>query len=233
MWDKGSINILGIEKSSFIDYPNNICTVIFTGGCNFRCPYCHNSSIVNNEGNKIGEGEIIDFLESRKKFVDALCISGGEPTIQKGLYDFVCKVKKKGFNIKLDTNGTNPDLLEKLIDEKLVDYVAMDIKAPMEKYPLITQVPVVLEDIWKSVDILLENKIDYEFRTTLCKELLGAEDIKTIAEEIKGCNTYVLQNFKDGETVLAGQNKFTSYSDEELEGIRNDICGLLNEIIVR
>ncbi|HZK37358.1 MAG TPA: anaerobic ribonucleoside-triphosphate reductase activating protein [Clostridia bacterium] len=233
MRDKGGINILGIEKSSFIDYPNNICTVIFTGGCNFRCPYCHNSSIVNNEGNKIGEGEIIDFLESRKKFVDALCISGGEPTIQKGLYDFVCKVKKKGFNIKLDTNGTNPDLLEKLIDEKLVDYVAMDIKAPMEKYPSITRAPVVLEDIRKSIDILLENKIDYEFRTTLCKELLSAEDIKAIAKEIEGCNTYVLQNFKDGETVLAGRNKFTSYSDEELEGIRNDICGLLNEIIVR
>ena len=233
MQDKGGINILGIEKSSFIDYPNNICTVIFTGGCNFRCPYCHNSSIVNNKGNKIGEGEIIDFLKGRKKFVDSLCISGGEPTIQKGLYDFIRRVKKEGFNIKLDTNGTNPDLLERLIDEKLIDYVAMDIKAPMEKYSSITQASVVLEDIRRSIHILLEDKIDYEFRTTICKELLSAKDIKTIAEEIKGCNTYALQNFKDGETILAGQNKFTSYSDEELEGIRNDICGLLNKVIVR
>ena len=233
MWDKGSVNILGIQKSSFIDYPNNICTVIFTGGCNFRCPYCHNSSIVNDEGNKIGEGEIIDFLRNRKKFVDALCISGGEPTIQKGLYNFICKVKKEGFNIKLDTNGTNPDLLEKLMEDRLIDYVAMDIKAPMDKYSSVAQTPVVLEDIQRSIHILLENKIDYEFRTTICRELLSAEDIKTIAEEIKGCNTYVLQNFKDGETVLAGQNKFTPYKDEELKEIQNEICGLLGKVIVR
>jgi pyruvate formate lyase activating enzyme len=130
MQDKDDISILGIEKSSFIDYPNNICTVIFTGGCNFRCPYCHNSPIVNGIGEKIDKMEVIDFLRNRKKFIDALCISGGEPTIQKGLYDFIRQVKKEGFSIKLDTNGTNPDLLKKLIDEKLIDYIAMDIKAP-------------------------------------------------------------------------------------------------------
>ena len=233
MQDKDDINILGIEKSSFIDYPNNICTVIFTGGCNFRCLYCHNSSIVNNVGDKIGTKEIISFLKSREKFIDALCISGGEPTIQKGLYNFICKVKKEGFNIKLDTNGTNPDLLKRLIDEKLIDYIAMDIKAPPDKYSLITQTPVVLGDIQKSIDILLENKVDYEFRTTICRELLSAEDIRIISEEIKGCSTYILQNFKDGETVLAGQNKFTPYSDEELEEIQNDICGLLHKVIIR
>ena len=227
------MNILGIEKSSFIDYPNNICTVIFTGGCNFRCPYCHNSSIVNNIGNKIKKDEIINFLKNRKKFVDALCISGGEPTIQKGLYDFICKIKHEGFKIKLDTNGTNPGLIKKLIDEKLIDYIAMDIKAPLAKYSSIIQAAVVLEDIRESINILLENRVDYEFRTTICKELLSIEDIKTIAGEIKGCNTYVLQNFKDGETVLAGQNKFTPYSDKELKEIQNSISRLLDEVIVR
>lgn len=227
------MNILGIEKSSFIDYPNNICTVVFTGGCNFRCPYCHNSSIVNNIGDKIEEDEIISFLKGRRRFVDALCITGGEPTIQKGLYYFIRKVKGEGFNIKLDTNGTNPDLLRKLIDEKLINYVAMDIKAPLAKYSLVAQTPVALEDIQESINILLENKIDYEFRTTVCKELLSIEDIKIIAEEIKGCNTYVLQNFRDGETVLAGQDKFKPYTDEELKEIRNDICSLLNKIIIR
>ena len=233
MRGKDDINILGIEKSSFIDYPNNICTVIFTGGCNFRCPYCHNSSIVNNIGDKIEGEEIIGYLRSRRKFVNALCISGGEPTIQKGLYNFVRKVKKENFNIKLDTNGTNPSLLKRLIDEKLIDYIAMDIKAPLDKYSLITQTPVVLEDIQKSINILLENKVDYEFRTTICKELLSVEDIEIISGEIKGCNTYVLQNFKDCKTVLAGQNKFTSYSDEELEEIQSEICGLLNKVIIR
>ncbi|MFW5648163.1 MAG: anaerobic ribonucleoside-triphosphate reductase activating protein [Candidatus Alkaliphilus sp. MAG34] len=233
MPDKDDINILGIEKSSFIDYPNNICTVIFTGGCNFRCLYCHNSSIVEGKGDKIGTGEIIHFLKDREKFIDALCISGGEPTIQKGLYNFIYKIKKEGFNIKLDTNGTNPGLLKKLIDEKLIDYIAMDVKAPPDKYSSITQTPVILEDIQESIDILLENKIGYEFRTTICKELLSMEDIKTIAKGIKGCNTYALQNFKDGETILAGQNKFTPYSDEELEEIQNQIQGLLNKVIIR
>ncbi|HZJ76378.1 MAG TPA: anaerobic ribonucleoside-triphosphate reductase activating protein [Oscillospiraceae bacterium] len=227
------MNVLGIEKSSFIDYPNNICTVIFTGGCNFRCPYCHNSSIVNNIGNKIDQNEIIKFLKSRRKFVNALCISGGEPTIQRGLYDFICKVKKEGFNIKLDTNGTNPDLLKKLIDESLIDYAAMDIKAPLAKYSSIAQTSVILEDIRKSIDILLENKIDYEFRTTVCKELLSMEDIKIIAQEIKGCGTYVIQNFQDGETVLRGQNKFTSYSNQTLKEIQNNVSNLLNEVIIR
>ncbi len=227
------MNIIGIEKSSFIDYPNNICTVIFTGGCNFRCPYCHNSSIVNNIGDKIDEEEFINYLIGRKRFVDALCISGGEPTLQKGLYNFIYKVKGKGFAIKLDTNGTNPNLLKKLINEELIDYVAMDIKAPLIKYPLVTKTPVALEDIQKSIDLLLENKVDYEFRTTICKDLLSPEDIYIIAEEIKGCNTYVLQNFKDGETVLGGKDKLTPYKREELEEIQENISVLLNKVIIR
>lgn len=227
------MNILGIEKSSFIDYPGNICTVIFTGGCNFKCSYCHNSSIVNNVGNNIDEEEIITYLKKRKKFVDALCISGGEPTLQKDLYEFICRVKKEGFLVKLDTNGTNPNLLKKLINEKLIDYVAMDIKAPLAKYSSITQTSVSLENIKESINVLIQNKVDYEFRTTICKELLSIEDIEIIAKEIKGCKKYVLQNFRDGETVLGGQNKFTSYNIEELKEIEKAINLLLNKIVIR
>ena len=227
------MNIIGIEKSSFIDYPSNICTVIFTGGCNFRCPYCHNTSIVNNIGDKIEEDEVISFLKKRKKFVDALCISGGEPTLQKDLYDFICRIKEEGFLIKLDTNGTNPALLNKLIDEKLIDYVAMDIKSPFAKYSSIGGTSINLEDIRKSIDILLENKVDYEFRTTICKELLTIEDIISIAKEIKGCKIYALQNFRDGETVLAGPNKFIPYQVEELKEIEKAISTLLNKVIIR
>jgi len=227
------MNIIGIEKSSFIDYPNNICSVIFTGGCNFRCSYCHNSSAVNNIGDTIDEEEVINFLKKRKKFVDALCISGGEPTLQNDLYKFICRVKEQGFLIKLDTNGTNPNLLRRLIDEKLIDYVAMDIKAPLYKYSSVTQTNINLHDIEESINILLENKVDYEFRTTICKELLNVEDIKTIANELKGCKTYVLQNFRDGETVLGGENKFTSYKTEELQEIEKAISPLLNKVIIR
>jgi len=227
------MNIIGIEKSSFIDYPNNICSVIFTGGCNFRCSYCHNSSAVNNIGDRIDEEEVINFFKKRKKFVDALCISGGEPTLQNDLYKFICRVKEEGFLIKLDTNGTNPNLLRRLIDEKLIDYVAMDIKAPLYKYSSVTQTNINLHDIEESINILLENKVDYEFRTTICKELLNVEDIKTIANELKGCKTYVLQNFRDGETVLGGKNKFTSYKTEELQEIETSISKVLNKVIIR
>lgn len=227
------MNIIGMEKSSFIDYPNNICTVIFTGGCNFRCPYCHNSIAVNNTEGKINEEEVISFLKKRKKFVEALCISGGEPTLQKDLYDFICIVKQEGFHIKLDTNGTNPSLLKRLIDEKLVDYVAMDIKAPLAKYPLVTQVNVDIDSIKESINILLENKVDYEFRTTICKELISIDDIKAISEEIKGCKLYALQNFRDGETVLEGKNKFTSYKTEELNEIEKLVSPLFNKITIR
>lgn len=227
------MNIVGIEKSSFIDYPKNICTVVFTGGCNFRCPYCHNSSAVNNIGDRIEEGEILSFLKKRKKFVDALCISGGEPTLQKDLYDFISKVKGEGFLIKLDTNGTNPTLLRKLIDEKLVDYVAMDIKAPLAKYSSIAQVNVNIDDIKESIDVLLENKVEYEFRTTICKELVSIEDIKAIAKDIKGCIKYALQNFRDGETVLCGKDKFTPYKDEELKEIEEAILPIISNIIIR
>jgi len=227
------MNIIGIEKSSFIDYPNNICSVIFTGGCNFRCSYCHNSSAVNNIGDRIDEDEVINFLKKRKKFVDALCISGGEPTLQNDLYKFTCRVKEEGFLIKVDTNGTNPNLLRRLIDEKLIDYVAMDIKAPLAKYPNVIQTNINLDDILESINILLENKVDYEFRTTICKELLSVEDIKTIANQLKGCKTYVLQNFRDGETVLDGKNKYTSYKVEELEAIKEVISTLLTNVIIR
>ncbi len=227
------MNIIGIEKSSFIDYPNHICTVFFTGGCNFRCPYCHNSPLVHNIGERIEVEDAIDFLKKRKRFVEAVCISGGEPTLQRDLYDFIYRIKKEGLLVKLDTNGTNPILLRKLIEDQLLDYVAMDIKAPLNQYEMVTQVNVNIHDIQESVHILLENKVDYEFRTTLCKELLTVEDIQSIAEKITGCRTYALQNFRDGATVLGGQHRLTPYSSEELKEMEKSLSSILGNIIVR
>ena len=130
------MNILGIEKLSLVDYPNNVCAVLFTGGCNFKCPFCHNSGIVESEFKPLNNIEILDFLECRKKFLDGVCVSGGEPTLQPDLVDFIRKIKNMGYKVKLDTNGTNPNVLENLISLKLIDYVAMDIKNSLDKYSL-------------------------------------------------------------------------------------------------
>ncbi len=227
------MKLLGIEKSSFIDYPNKISTVFFTGGCNFRCPYCHNTSIVNQEGEVISEGEAMAFLRKRKKFIDAVCITGGEPTLQPGLYEFIVELKREGFLVKLDTNGTRPHILTNLIQDGLVDYVAMDIKAPLNKYDIVADQRVDVRDIESSIDILLNSSIDYEFRTTVCKELLTKEDILNIAMTIKGSRRYYLQNFRDGETVLAGKGRFTPYDLNQLELIRDEIKDLFEICEIR
>lgn len=219
------MRIIGIEKSSFIDYPGKISTVYFTAGCNFRCPYCHNAHIVEGLGKEIKEEEILEFINKRKKFIDAVCISGGEPTLQNDLYDFIKKIKKMGFHVKLDTNGSNPGILKKLIDESLIDYVAMDIKAPLEDYERVVNVKVAIQDIIKSIEIIRTGGIDYEFRTTVCRELLSEEDIIALAESIKGSKRYIMQNFRDGDTVLAGPKKLTPYDMGVLGEVKKQIEG--------
>lgn len=217
------IEFKGHQKSSFIDYPDKICTVLFTGGCNFKCPYCHNSELVENLGETVTEDFVFNFLDSRKKMIDAVCISGGEPTLHDGLYDFIRKLKYRGYFVKLDTNGTAPDILDKLIKDKLVDYVAMDIKAPISKYVRVTNSKVDIDKIAKSISIIKASDIDYEFRTTVCKELLTKEDILIIAECLKGSKRYYLQNFKDGNTVLGGEKKLSPFSREILREIEERI----------
>ncbi|SDK16205.1 anaerobic ribonucleoside-triphosphate reductase activating protein [Natronincola ferrireducens] len=227
------MKIIAMEKSSFIDYPGKICTMYFVALCNFKCGYCHNASIVKGEGEVIPEEEVFSFLEKRKKFIDAVCISGGEPTLYKELYDFIKKVKDKGFFIKLDTNGTNPQILKKLIDEKLIDYVAMDIKAPFHKYESVTQTKVDIESIKSSIDIIRSAPIDYEFRTTICRELLTKEDVLEMATYLKGSKRFYLQNFQDGDTVLAGRNQFHPYDVEVLKEIQRNLEGYFELCEVR
>ncbi|WP_427338393.1 anaerobic ribonucleoside-triphosphate reductase activating protein [Caloranaerobacter sp. DY30410] len=227
------MNFKGLQKSSFIDYPDKICTVLFTGGCNFRCPFCHNSSLVKNEGEFILEKDVLEFLKSRKEMVEAVCISGGEPTLQKGLVSFIKKVKDIGYLVKLDTNGTNPDVIKKLLDLRLIDYIAMDIKAPLSKYNSVADVIVDINSIRESIRLIKNSNIDYEFRTTVCKELLDQDDILEISKNISGAKRYIIQNFRDRETVLAGQGKFTPYSRQELLEIEKKIQGLFDEIKIR
>lgn len=224
----------GHQKSSFIDYPDKICTVLFTSGCNFRCPYCHNSGLVKNQGEVIDNEYIFSYLNKRRNMLDAVCISGGEATLHGDrLYDFIVKVKEMGYLVKIDTNGTNPKLLSRLIDDNLLDYIAMDIKAPIDKYNIVTGVDVNTDNILESIGIIKNSLIDYEFRTTVCKELINKEDIIDIANNIKGSRRYVIQNFKDGDTVLAGKGRFTPYSKKELIEIKGIIEEWFNDFRLR
>lgn len=223
----------GHIKSSFIDYPDKICTVYFVGGCNFRCPYCHNSHLLRNEGETIGEKEVFSYLDRRKKMLDAVCISGGEPTLQPGLPEFIGKVREMGFMVKLDTNGTNPEVIKELLDGRFIDYIAMDVKAPMWKYNYIAQAGVDTYRIEESISLIKKSGVDYEFRTTVCRELLSVDDIVEIAGLLKGSKKYVVQNFRDGNTVLAGENRFTPFTPEELKQLRVRIENYFGQFKIR
>lgn len=186
------MQIAGWTKNSFLDFPGRISTVIFAPGCNFRCWYCHNEGI-KDEG--IDFDEILAYLSRRKGLVDGVVFSGGEATLQKDLADRMRDVKKMGFLVKLDTNGTRPDILEKLIDEGLVDFVAMDIKAPKGKYEQITKCKVDMAAVEKSMEILMRGGVDYEFRTTFSPDLTH-DDIRQIAIWIKGAKNYSVQQYR-------------------------------------
>ena len=186
----------GFQKLTLLDFPETMACILFTKGCNLRCPFCHNGPLVLNNEKKglITEEEIFEYLKKRKKILDGVVISGGEPLLQKDIKRFIVDIKKLGYKIKLDTNGTSPELLKELIDESLIDYVAMDIKNIFEKYPKITGCKNVnVDNIMKSIEILKEEIIDYEFRTTVVKEFHNINDIKTILNYI-GDSKYFIQN---------------------------------------
>ncbi|MDI6655275.1 MAG: anaerobic ribonucleoside-triphosphate reductase activating protein [Candidatus Hydrothermarchaeota archaeon] len=210
--------IKGLVKTTLIDYPGKIASTIFLAGCNFRCPYCQNPDLVAGywELPTISEEEIFGHLKSRKKWLDGVCVSGGEPTLNEELPEFLRKIKSMGFLIKLDTNGTNPEMLKKLLDEKLIDYAAMDIKAPIERYEEVVRARVDLEKIKKSVEIIRNNDVDYEFRTTVVPGLLDSEDIRKICSWLRGSKRYYLQQFRPDVTLDASFRKVAPYKPEEM-----------------
>lgn len=204
----------GLQKSTLIDFPGKIACTVFTVGCNFRCPFCHNPELVDRDNFKlngiIDEEDFFSFLSARKGVLDGVCVTGGEPMLHVDLPDFLKRIKNLGFLTKLDTNGTNPQMLEKLIDEKLVDYIAMDIKtklktqnSKLKTYEEVVGAKVNLEDIKKSIKIIMESGLDYEFRTTVVPGLHTEEDIIEIAKEIRGAKKYYLQQFRPGEKILS------------------------------
>ena len=207
----------GFEKCTLIDYPGKVACMVYTIGCNFRCPYCHNPELVDETvETKISEKEVLEFLDRRKKMLDALVITGGEPTMHgESLVRFIKKVKEKGFLIKLDSNGTNPEVLKTLIDKKLVDYIAMDIKSPMSKYSQTVARPVDVAAIRRSIKLIMESGVDYEFRTTVIKALLAPEDFDEIGQEIAGAKSYFLQKFIPTKLLNPQFLKKVTYSDTE------------------
>ena len=217
--------IAGIVKSSVIDYPGTICTVLFTGGCNLRCGYCHNPELINFTGIPLSEPEILDFLERRRKFIDAVCISGGEPCIQQGLYEFIEIIKAKGFKVKLDTNGTRPDVLERLIRSQLLDYIAMDVKAPFFKYHSVTGAFVDINAVKRSIELIKGISVEYEFRTTVCMPIIEKEDIITIAKGIKGAPRYYIQQFKQSKKTACEHGNYASYNPDDLK----DTLGVIKD----
>ncbi|HHV60505.1 MAG TPA: anaerobic ribonucleoside-triphosphate reductase activating protein [Clostridiaceae bacterium] len=191
------MNIAGLEKNSFVDYPGKMAAVIFTPGCNMNCFYCHNQILLSKKTNEniLNKNEVMNFLKARKGFLDAVVISGGEPTLQPELLSFLEEVKGLGFLLKLDTNGTNPGILKEACQRNLVDYVAMDIKAPLEKYYEICRTKINTDLVQESIKIVMESGVDYEFRTTFAPPLTD-EDIIAIAQMIEGANLYVIQKVR-------------------------------------
>ncbi len=224
----------GLEKCTLIDYPGKTACMVYTVGCNFRCPYCHNPELVDETSEQaITEEEVLAFLDTRTGLLDGLVITGGEPTIHDDLFQFMEKVKEKGFFVKLDSNGTRPEMLREAIERNLVDYIAMDIKSPLAKYSSITARPVDRVKIRESIELLMKSHVEYEFRTTVVKSLLSEDDILQIGREIEGAKRYYLQAFVPTKILNPQFKKKVSYSSEEMERIRTALQPYVTHCAVR
>jgi pyruvate formate lyase activating enzyme len=225
----------GCTRFSLIEYPGRICAAVFTKGCNFKCPYCHNPELIKPDPHQapVLEHEVLDFLKMRHGKLDGVVVTGGEPTIQTDLIPFLEKIKKIGYPVKLNTNGSLPAVLKSIIGLGLVDYVAMDIKAPFDKYWNVTNSLVDLKKIMRSVNLVINSGLDYEFRTTLVKSLLTPEDILEISKIIKGAKLYILQKFVPSKLLDPNFLKEETYSDEELIEIAKPLEEFVEKCIVR
>ncbi len=226
------MNVQGYQKLTLLDFPGKMACTVFTGGCNFRCPFCHNASLVNDPLCFTScADEVLEYLHKRKGILDGVCITGGEPLLQPDLEDYIIKIKDLGYLVKLDTNGYMPDHLLKLLESGLVDYVAMDIKASKENYSSATGINIDVEKVEKSINILKSSGIPFEFRTTVVKGIHSVDEFEKIAEWIKGTKKYFLQKFKDSGDILG--NGCDGFSETEMNEILNKVMAIIPEAEIR
>lgn len=227
------MTINGMQKLTLLDYPGNVACLIFTQGCNFRCPFCHNSGLLdmNNNCEKIDEKEVFKYLEKRRGLLDGVCISGGEPLLQKDIVDFIRKVKDLGYKVKLDTNGSSPKKLKQLIEDGLIDYVAMDIKNDFLNYNKTAGMCTNIDNIKKSIEIIENSNIEYEFRTTIVKQFHDVGKLEKIIQYIGPNARYYIQNYQDCSSVL--QRGLNGFDNEELLNIKNTLGVKYPNLVVR
>lgn len=220
------MRIGGLQKFTLIDYPGKVACILFTQGCNFRCGYCHNPELVIPEKfcPAISEESVFKFLQERREYLQGVVVSGGEPTIHGDLLDFIRKIKQIGYAVKLDTNGSQPHMLNRLIQEKLVDFIAMDVKAPLDKYEEVAGVSINADKIKESIELIMRSGIEYQFRTTVMKAFCSAQDIREIRQMIKGSSCYLLQKGRLNEKILdKSLLAQKQYSDLDFENLIYDL----------
>ncbi|MBR5761426.1 MAG: anaerobic ribonucleoside-triphosphate reductase activating protein [Lachnospiraceae bacterium] len=227
------MQIHGFNKTTLLDYPGLVAATIFTGACNFRCPYCHNADLVLNPSSQpmIPEEEILSHLRKRKGITQGVCITGGEPTLQKDLKDFIKKLKELDLKVKLDSNGYKPEVLKDLVKDNLLDYIAMDVKAPLEEYDVIAGVKLDTSKLKESIDFLIAGDLPFEFRTTVIKDFHTRESFEKISELIKGAKNYYLQGYIDSANVI--QPGLTSYTYEEMQEFLPIFEGKVEHVEIR
>lgn len=223
----------GFQKLTLVDYPNVLATLVFTRGCNFRCSFCQNSPLLecSNEKGLFSVEEIINYLKKRKGLLEGVVITGGEPLLQSDIKDFIKEIKNLGYLVKLDTNGSFPKKLKELIDENLLDYIAMDIKNIKSKYEKVTDSKVSIKNITESINIIKDSNVDHEFRTTIVKEFHSIDDIEKICDFIGKNEKYYLQNFENSSNVI--DKSLHSFSKEELVDIKNKLISKYPNLIIR
>lgn len=227
------MQIHGFNKTTLLDYPGLVAATIFTGACNFRCPYCHNAELVLNPSSQpvIPEEEILAHLKKRHGITQGVCITGGEPTLQKDLKDFIKKLKGLDVKVKLDSNGYKPEVLKDLVQEGLLDYIAMDVKAPLDEYDIIAGVKLDSSKLKESIDFLIEGHVPYEFRTTVVKDFHTKESFEKMAELIKGADRYFLQGYVDSDKVIAPG--LSAYTYEEMQEFLPIFEGKVKQVEIR
>jgi pyruvate formate lyase activating enzyme len=232
------MQIGGIQKSSLIDYPGKVSSVIFCSGCNFDCPYCHNPDLVGGQTtcpNKIDPNDVYSFLDQRRNFLDGVVVSGGEPTLQPDLLELCRRIKNFGFPVKLDTNGSRPRVLQHLIEKNLVDYIAMDLKTDPVLYRSFIKSDCRPDPIVDSIELIMKSGVDYEFRTTCVKPIVTARTIENILQLIPGARLYALQRFRNGEVLHPEffKNGQCEYSTVEMLELKATAEQTVAECIIR